>query len=345
MALALLLGVASQRAVAAEREDLVGRLRVAALDNEPVSKVARANDLSTPSVIAVNWGLDTWKPERRKAILLPTAHLIPDGPREGVLINRAEYRIYYFKDGEPVLVSPISVGRAGEETPLGDTSVVRKQKDPTWYPTPEMLQRYPEWPNVVAPGPDNPLGRYALYLGWPTYLIHGTNDDYGIGQPYTSGCIRLFPEDIERLFGETPIGTRVAVVDQPVKLGWHENELFIEAQPDAFQLEELRITTTFTLKKSRDLTDWIRARAGARARDIDWQIVTAVLERRNGIPTQITAVTSHPVNIFEGKMAFHLSVRKDLALQSALSAAEKMEKKRFADEWLKQHEREFPYHY
>ncbi len=286
------------------RDDLTGRLRLAALDHELVSDLARRHDLSTLEVLAANWGLDPWEPQTRERILLPTAHLLPNGRREGILINRAEYRLYYFKEGRLVLTAPIGTGHEGYETPLGETTVVRKQKDPTWFPTPATRAGVPDLPSVVPPGPENPLGAYALYLGWPTYLIHGTNDVYGVGRRFTRGCVRLFEDDIEALFNAAPVGTPVTVIDQPVKLGWHEDELFIEAYPDFAQLEELRIKLSFTVNQAERIDPWIMSAAGARAKDLDWSKIRSALERRSGEPVQITGTRTHPVDIVAHDLGF-----------------------------------------
>ena len=125
---------------------------------------------------------------------------------------------------------------------MGQTKIVRKKEKPTWYPTESTLRDKPEVGTVVPPGPDNPLGEYALYLGWPTYLIHGTNKPYGVGRRVSRGCIRMYPQGVERLFAEIPVGTPVTAVNQPVKLGWHMGELYLEAQPDFAQIDELEET-------------------------------------------------------------------------------------------------------
>src|SRR5262249_50817469 len=155
--------------------------------------------------------------------LLPTAHLLPDAKREGIVVNLAEYRLYYFKDGQVVMTAPIAHGEEGHNTPLGETTIVRKKKDPTWIPTASAREDFPGLAAVVPPGPNNPLGGRALYLNWPTYIIHGAYDPYAIGRRLTRGCVRLYEVDIEKLFDLAPVGTKVTVVDQPVKLGWHEN--------------------------------------------------------------------------------------------------------------------------
>lgn len=285
-----------------QRDDLAGRLHITALNNEFVADTARRFGLTATEVLAANWEINPFEPQTRERVVMPTAHLLPAGSRDGIVINLAEYRLYYFKDGALRLSAPVGFGAEGLETPRGETTIVRKQKAPVWHPTASTREDFPDLPSAVPPGPDNPLGSHALYLGWPTYLIHGTIDDYGIGRRYTRGCIRLFPEDIEALFNLVEVGTPVRVIDEPVKLGWHQGELFIEAHPDFEQLEELRLKLSFEAKSSESIDNEIRTEAGHRASDIDWFVVRSVLARRSGIPTQITAPISHPINITQSAL-------------------------------------------
>ena len=189
--------------------------------------LARNNGLGFVELRAANPTLDPWIPGAGARITLPKKHLLPDAPRKGLVINLSEMRIYYFKNpGEQPLTYPISIGREGLQTPKGTTSIVRKKEGPTWRPTARMREEDPELPASVPPGPDNPLGTHAMYLGWSQYLIHGTNKPFGIGRRVSSGCMRMYPEDIVKLFPMVPVGTKVTVVDQPVKVGWID-EIFI----------------------------------------------------------------------------------------------------------------------
>lgn len=299
-------------AVAAPREDITGRLRIGVLDNQPLSVLAKANDISVPSIMAANFGVDEIVPQTKSDILLPTAHVLPGILRDGIVINLAEYRLYYLRKGEVLVSVPVGIGLPAKPTPKGKTSIIAKKKDPVWYPTAEARRENPDWPSSLEPGPFNPLGAYALYLGWPSYLIHGSNNEFGIGRPFTRGCVRVWADDIEKLFNIVPVGTPVEVVDQPVKLGWHEGELFIEAHPDLSQLNELREHLSFTPRPSPDLKGAITKTAGERAADIDWAVVAAALDRRSGIPTQITSRETHPVDLFEPKDVVISSIKSVL---------------------------------
>jgi len=270
--------------------DIIGRLTLHLTRREEILlDVARAHDLGILEVNAANPGIDPWLPPPERLIVLPTAHVLPDAPREGIVINLAELRLYFFLSAGEVETHAIGIGRDGFETPKGRTTIVRKATNPTWYPTESKRQLDPSIPRVVPPGPDNPLGTRALYLGWPAYLIHGTNKPYGVGRRVSLGCIRLYPEQIEDLYEKVAIGTPVTVVEQAIKLGWRDGELWLEAHPDYDQLDELEVSYTFTPKPPpAGAFELVRAKAGAEAARVDWDLVAAELVARRGYPVRIT---------------------------------------------------------
>ncbi|HSR72632.1 MAG TPA: L,D-transpeptidase family protein, partial [Kiloniellales bacterium] len=205
------------------------------------------------------------------------------------VINLAELRLYFFPpDGAAPISFPIGVGRDGFTTPLGETTIVRKKVDPTWYPTESTLADAPHLPSSVGPGPDNPLGDRALYLGWPTYAVHGTNKPWGVGRRVSRGCIRLYPEDIETLYELAAVGTPVTVVDQQVKLGWLDGALYLEVHPSLAQLDELEATGQFQTGLEADATPLILDVAGTDAARLDWGVIRATLGQQRGIPVRIT---------------------------------------------------------
>ncbi len=280
--------IARAEAVAADG-DLIGRMRAFVTDAETVLlDVARSHDLGIIELSAANPGVDPWVPGEERLIVLPTQHILPDAGRRGIVVNLAELRLYYFPREGPPETHAIGIGRDGVETPRGTTKIVRKKKNPTWYPTAATRRDNPDLPKVVPPGPDNPLGSRALYLGWPTYLIHGTSKPYGVGRRVSRGCIRLYPERIEALYDKVPVGTPVTVLDQNIKAGWHRGELYLEAHPDADQIEELEATYRMTLKPPPPVHDYIREKAGDAADRIDWDFVDAELVARRGYPVRIT---------------------------------------------------------
>lgn len=278
------------RAAADRTGDLLGEVSYhVTRGGETLLDLARLRNLGVPEISAANPAVDPWVPAPNTRLTLPTGFLLPDGPREGVLVNYGELRLYHFPKGQAPRSFAIGIGRDGFELKLGRTTVVRKRERPTWYPTAETQRDRPEVGTVVPPGPDNPLGEFALYLGWPTYLIHGTNKPYGVGRRVSRGCIRMYPEGVEELFASVPAGTPVTAVDQPVKIGWHEGELYLEVQPDWVQLDELEASQTMSERPPesgvrRRLLD----RAGNEAGRLDWATIEAELLARRGLPVQVT---------------------------------------------------------
>lgn len=258
--------------------------------------LARSNELGFVELRAANPTLDPWIPGAGKRIVLPKQHLLPEAPRKGLVINLAEMRVYYFKvPGEAPQTYPISIGREGLQTPIGKTTIVRKAEGPTWRPTDRMKKEDPKLPDVVPPGPDNPLGTHALYFGWPQYMMHGTNKPYGIGRRVSSGCMRMYPEHIVKLFPQVPVGTQVTVVDQPIKAGWIGNQLFIEVSPT--QDQSLKIEEDGVLKSYEITTEdmkRITQKAGAHADKIDWITVRKAVQEHRGYPVQILDIDQHP---------------------------------------------------
>src|SRR6202030_372189 len=204
--------------------------------------LARAYSLGSEELIRVNTSVDPWIPGAGKMLVVPGRHILPPGPREGIVVNLPEHRLYYFpkpKRGGPiqVITFPVSIGKMDWRTPLGTTHVIQKQKDPTWYPPESVRKEHGEagdpLPPKVGPGPDNPLGAYAMRLisGNGTYLIHGTNMQIAVGLSLTHGCGRLYPDDVHALFPLIPVGTPVRIVNEPVKVAWVGGELLLEAHP------------------------------------------------------------------------------------------------------------------
>ncbi|PPR09840.1 MAG: putative L,D-transpeptidase ErfK/SrfK [Alphaproteobacteria bacterium MarineAlpha11_Bin1] len=250
--------------------------------------LARKNGLGYTEIVSANPGIDPWVPGTNRKIVLPTAHLVPNGPREGILINLADQRMYLFSpDGRTIESAPLGIGNEGWDTPTGSTTVIRKKKNPTWYVPKSVLDEQPELPGVIKPGPDNPLGAYAVYLGWPSYLFHGTNKPYGVGRRVSHGCVRLYPEDISRLFDSIKIGTRVTVIDQAMKIARIGNELWLEIHPNQKQSDEVEKTGKFKPSYPPEFEYHVTYAAGDLANQIDWEKARTVSRERRGTPVQI----------------------------------------------------------
>lgn len=269
--------------------DLVGRLafRAAAAEDTFVD-LAPALGVGYVELVAANQHLDPWVPTPGARIVVPSVHLLPAGPREGIVVNTGDMRLYQFTPGEAPRSYPIGIAKEGYATPHGDTKVVRKKENPTWYPGPSALRDEPTLPRAIPPGPENRLGAFALYLGWPSYLIHGTNDPRGVGRHSSRGCIRLYPEHIEELFARVPVGTKVRVVHEPVKTGWVGGELYLEVHPEKDRALALDETGKLEREPAPDLRRVVEQAAGSAIARIDWARVERVALFSAGIPVRIT---------------------------------------------------------
>lgn len=205
-------------------------------------ELARHYSLGSEELIRVNPSIDPWLPGAGKSIVVPGRVILPNAPRTGIVVNLPEHRLYYFPKanrGQPqqVITFPVSIGKMDWHTPLGETHVIAKHKNPVWTPTASVRAEHAKegdiLPARVLPGPDNPLGLFAMRLaaGEGTYMIHGTNNPIAVGLAVTHGCIRMYPEDIEALFAMVPVGTAVRIINEPVKVAWVDGELLLEAHP------------------------------------------------------------------------------------------------------------------
>lgn len=207
-------------------------------DGDTFSDLAREYGLGYDELVAANPGIDPWLPAPDTPVLLPTQYVLPAAPRRGIVLNIAAKRLFYYPeiaDGEPqpVLTFPIGIGRIGWETPLGNGKVIAKATDPAWYVPQSVRQEHAAegdpLPAVVPPGPDNPLGRHVLKLDMPGYLIHGTNQPYGVGMRVSHGCVRLYPENIETLYSMADLDTPVTILNQPYLVGRHAGQVYFES--------------------------------------------------------------------------------------------------------------------
>lgn len=274
-----------------EGVDVVGQVRkVTARHEDTLLDIARRYGLGYEEIVRANPGIDPWLPGDGTSVALPTRYILPNAPRDGIVINVPEMRLYYYpkpKPGEkPVVITyPVGIGRMDWATPLGTTKVVDKIASPAWYPPESIRKEHAEQgnilPKLVPPGPDNPLGEHSLRLGIAGYLIHGTNRSYGIGMRVTHGCMRLYPENVKALFDAVPVGTPVHIIDQPYKAGWSGGILFLEAhQP----LEESH--------PSNDLTPAVRAILAAQQTGntkVDWEKAMEISAQQKGVPESISA--------------------------------------------------------
>jgi L,D-transpeptidase ErfK/SrfK len=257
-------------------------------DEDTMLDLARQFDDGYVDFMAANPKVNPWLPGSQ-TITVPNQFILPDAPRTGIVINLAERRIYYFPPGgKTVETYPAGVGVKADATPLGVTKVVLKEDGPVWRPPPSIRAERPELPAAIYPGPDDPLGAYALRLGWQNYLIHGTNKPDSVGRNVSHGCLHIYPEDIEHLFQEVPVGTQVRSVFQPVKAGWIDGRLYVEVHPSKEQADEIDIRQPMTPAEPQQLIPVVTKAAGDRADLIDWDAVHAAGLAASGIPTPVT---------------------------------------------------------
>lgn len=272
--------------------DLVGQAQVInALHEDTMLDIARRSHLGHDEIMIANPTVDKWLPGAGTPVTLPTRYILPDAQRTGLVLNVPEMRMYYFppaKRGEPRVIEtyPVSVGRMDWQTPLGKSHVAAKVKDPAWRPPKsiraEAAARGEILPEVVPPGPKNPLGQFALRLSVPGYLIHGTDKPWGIGMRVTHGCMRLYPEDSEKIFRSVSVGTQMQMVNQPVKVGWVDGVLYMEVHPP---LEEDLVRQNALMNMALDVLEkaFLKRRTAVSGRAI-----ADAVEQQTGMPVAIS---------------------------------------------------------
>lgn len=258
-------------------------------ENDTLSDIARHFGLGYNDISIANPTIAPWTPEPGSRVLLPSQFILPAAPHKGIILNLANMRLFYYPKQQPdkVFTYPVGIGRQGWNTPMGLTSIVAKKANPTWV-VPESIhqehaQKGDSLPKVVASGPNNPLGLYAMRLGFPRYLIHGTNKPYGIGMQISHGCVQLYPEDIEVLFKKASIGMPVRIIHQPYLTAWHEDMLYLEAN------EPLSKWTQDKSRLKKQLLKQLHQISAKKDVSIDWEKVDRIIQRSDGIPTPILA--------------------------------------------------------
>ena len=238
--------------------------------------------LGQDEITLANPTVDRWLPGAGTKVRIPSSFLLPDAARQGIVINLPEMRIYYYPDSGQVVTYSIGIGRVDWKTPLGKTQIMGKTANPSWSPPPSIIAEHLADGDVLdpyyPPGPDNPLGLYAFKLGIPGYLIHSTNKVNGVGMRVSHGCIRMYPADIEQFFPMVKVGTQVNLVNQPIKVGWYHDTLYLEAYPE---MEETPASFEQRLHSALDL---IERANGGKMPVIKGSVLKAALEKQSGVP-------------------------------------------------------------
>ena len=279
-------------------DDVVGVIqKTIATPDDTLPDIARRFNLGYEEIVRANPGVDPWLPGAGREIILPTRFILPNAPREGIIINIPAMRLFWFpahgKD-EPATVYtyPVGVGRVGWVTPEGTTKIIKRTLEPTWTVPPSIRKEHAEMgdelPPVVPPGPDNPLGRHSFTLGWVGYLVHGTNKPYGVGMRSSHGCIRLYPEDVAHLFDAVPLGTQVRVVNQPLLFGRAGDDVLM--QPVGALEDDPRDWANDGRKlMEKSVPQSVRKLLKEKALKIDWDHAHALSADARGVPVSIVA--------------------------------------------------------
>lgn len=279
------------------RESVVGDIRYTiAQRGDSLLDIARAFDIGHDQIILANPRLNRWVPNIGAAVVIPSLYVLPPGERRGIVLNLAELRLYFFPPGGKVVHTfPVSIGDYDWSTPQGSTKIVSKHVDPSWHPPKSIREEHAnegdELPPMIAGGdPDNPLGRFALKLGIPGYLIHGTDQrrSFGIGMRVSHGCIRLYPEDIEILYSMVPVGTPVRIIDRPVKAGLGGGQLFLEVHRPFIEEKTSMRDHPDVEVALEELRPYIQAGI-----DIDPIKVQSVWRRGDGVPMMVSSEEPH----------------------------------------------------
>lgn len=285
-------------------QQLVGETQVLFTRYENTfTAIGRQYNLGYEELRRANPLVDEWLPGEATPVYLPTQTILPDAPHEGLVINVPAMRLFYYTKEKPkadpattvtrVTTHPIGIGVEGWGTPFGEAKIVQKVEKPVWYVPASVRKEHAErgdpLPSTVPPGPDNPLGEYAMTLTIPSYLIHGTNKPAGVGMRSSHGCVRLYPEDIEALFKRVPRGTVVHFVNQPVLAGWRDGALYLEVHPPlAEETHDLLAEAEQALAKA------LERAGGTAAAAIDHEIVRQVVTEQRGIPFPVLQTARAP---------------------------------------------------
>lgn len=267
-------------------------MRITLGDEDKLFDVARRYGLGYPEIVRANPGADIWAAGGTQEILLPIRRILPPTPHDGVVINLPQHRLYYYPKPKPgersvVVTYPVSIGRMDWHSPLGVTRIIAKERHPNWYPTEsvraEHAARGDPLPKVVPPGPKNPLGEYKMRLavGDGTYEIHGTNNPVAVGLSVTHGCIRMYPDDVATLFASVPVGTKVWLINEPVKIAYVDGKLLIEVHPPVDGEGQVASVDPEVMAQK------LRAALGQDTAAIHWEFARKALESATGVPTVV----------------------------------------------------------
>jgi L,D-transpeptidase ErfK/SrfK len=277
---------ATEFALPSPEDALLGQIQYIPVPHETPAAIAEYYNLGLNAIVNANPGsTERVVYSNTGSLKLATEFLLPPVPRQGIVINLPEMRMYYYPPGSTeVMTFPVGIGKMGKTIPIRNTTITRKKVNPTWTPPADII-KYNEdqgiqLPRVMPAGPDNPLGPYAIYLGIPTYLIHSTIFPESIGRRASFGCIRMNETDIKEFFPEVTPGTPVVILNMPDKVAWNGNQLYLEAHPpleehaDSVDIHQLFDTITNSINQHGVTL-------------VNWQLVAYLTEQPDGIPHEV----------------------------------------------------------
>lgn len=307
----------------ANGDDIVGNTEIKNVEmGDNLSTFAERYDAGYYELLEANPRLNPLRMSAGMRLVIPHQFILPDAPRAGIVINLAELRLFYYPPGtNKVIIYPIGIGRVGNsaqwQTPTGQLSVIQKKANPEWRAPPsvvaDMAKRGITIPEVIPPGPDNPLGAYMMRLSNWSYLIHGTNRPSGVGRRTSAGCIRMYPEDVEALFALVPVGTKVTIVNQPFKAGWLNNQFYFEAHTP---LREQRIE--YAGQYDSLWNQAINDAAAKRAARVDWDTIHKLAQKQTGVAEVVGTAVAQPEAAIAGQPA-GIAATADLATAIAIN--------------------------
>jgi L,D-transpeptidase ErfK/SrfK len=259
---------------------------VKANENDTLLDIARDFDLGYNQIVAANPGIDPWVPPKKNLVLAPLSFVLPQeykGP--GIVVNMAEMRLYYFfSEGghDCFLTAPIGIGAEGFLTKLGTYKVKSKTPNPTWVVPASIREAEPDLPAKVPPGPDNPLGDFIFRLSQFEYGIHGTNKPWGVGRRVSHGCIRMYPEDISALYPVVPVGTKIIVIYEPIKVGWGDGKCWIQVFDD--------FDNQMVDPLSKALSGLSHCEMAIGPIDVDFKALKRALVEKTGVPADVAHI-------------------------------------------------------
>lgn len=270
--------------------DIVGAIQSHTIKKDDTfAEIARKYNLGIIELQEANPKVNPKKLTVGSTMVIPTEFILPTAPHEGIVLNVSELRLYYYlPDNKTVYTFPVGIGQMGWKTPTGQTKIVKKRANPTWTP-PDSIRakeaaRGRTLPAVVPAGPNNPLGEYAINLGWTNYLMHGTNKPSSVGLRSSHGCIRMLPEDIEALYKMVDVGTKVTVIHEPFKVGVKDGQLYLEAHqpfPESYY-------NAPDITDEEEVADAVFENPYSSSTKVDWSEALKLIKDTYGYPVKIS---------------------------------------------------------